>query len=88
MSNSYHVTVQSTQPENPGSLAFDLTSHEDILALVEAVKAKGLFSPQETETFVVGLKLFTSVLLPHRQEPLFADFAPHFGQWMKKLKSL
>jgi hypothetical protein len=36
---------------------------------------------------VFGLKLFSSVLLEHRGDPLFADSARYFGQLMKKLKS-
>ncbi|MGL4410083.1 MAG: DUF3861 family protein [Zoogloea sp.] len=43
--------------------------------------------PAESATaFAVGLKLFGEVMLENRQHPLFADFLPQFGQFMKQLK--
>jgi hypothetical protein len=34
----------------------------------------------------VGLKLFGETLLENKDLPLFKDFMPHFGQFMKTLK--
>jgi hypothetical protein len=85
--HQYKITVRGKDGSPNGTLAFDFTSHEDLAELVERVQAKGLFQSSEAATFVVGLKLFSSVLLAHRGEEIFAEFAPHFGQLMKKLKN-
>jgi hypothetical protein len=75
---------ESSVPEN--RLRFDFLSHDDLMEIVAKLQQKQIFSEQQTQTFCVGLKLFSSVLLEHRNDPLFADFAPHFGEFMKKLK--
>lgn len=85
--NAYEVRVAPVEADGQKTLEFEFPCHEDLLELAERVKAKQLFPDEESVTFVVGLKLFSSVLLKHRNEPLFAEFAPHFGAWMKKLKA-
>jgi hypothetical protein len=85
--HTYKVSLESQDGADSGAQAFNFTSHEDLIALIERVRSKGMLPPEEVAAFVVGLKLFSSVLLNHRSEELFAEFAPHFGQLMKKLKS-
>lgn len=85
--NAYKVSVEPASQNAQQSLEFDFDCHEDLAELVARVSDKGLFVGDENTAFVVGLKLFSSVLLKHRGEPLFADFAPHFGALMKKLKA-
>ena len=43
-----------------------------------------MIKPQKS--FAVGLKLFSEVMLEHRDHPLFQEFLPQFGQFMKNLK--
>jgi len=64
--HQYEVTVRGKDEPPEGALTFDFTSHEDLAELMERVQAKGLFPPAAAATFVVGLKLFSSVLLAHR----------------------
>ncbi|SES03302.1 DUF3861 domain-containing protein [Pedobacter rhizosphaerae] len=69
------------------SITFEFDNHDNILDLIEQVKTKGLFeSPEETTEFIVGLKLFSEVMLRNREHPLFEEFRPAFGEFMKKLK--
>lgn len=86
MSKQYHVTVEPRNDTPAQALELDFTSHEDLHELVERVRGKKMFSEAEATTFVLGLKMFSSVLLAHRNEEPFVDFAPHFGDLMKKLK--
>ena len=67
-------------------LQFEAGNHDDILALVERTRERGDFDAQTAAAFTVGLKLFSEVMLENRKSPLFADFVPHFGEFMKKLK--
>lgn len=85
--NAYKVSVEPASADARQRLEFEFTCHEDLAELVAKVSDKGLFDGDENTAFVVGLKLFSGVLLKHRGEPLFADFAPHFGALMKKLKA-
>lgn len=84
MPHSYRVTLHPL--DGPSSLAFDVTNHDDILHLVERVRASGVVPEEEAAGFIVGLKLFGEVMLHHRADPLFVDLFPHFGAFMKRLK--
>ena len=91
--HQYHVTVQhlkdakgqaSTYTER---LEFYTGNHDDIFEIVERLKKAELFDDQTTKSFAVGLKLFSEVMLEQRNHPLFAEFAPHFRDFMKHMKS-
>lgn len=90
MPHSFRITVHSLAAEptaaNRGSLTFDVTNHDDILGLVDRVKARDIVPESEAAEFTIGLKLFSEIMLRHRREPLFADLFPHFGAFMKRLK--
>ncbi|MBP8867981.1 MAG: DUF3861 domain-containing protein, partial [Propionivibrio sp.] len=65
---------------------FEVGSHDDIFAVVERVRQRGDFSETSATAFGVGLKLFSEVMLENRDHPLFAEFRPHFAQFMRALK--
>jgi hypothetical protein len=67
-------------------LQFEVGNHDDILAMVDRARERGQFPPDTAAAFAVGLKLFSEVMLENRSHPLFAEFAPHFGEFMKNLK--
>lgn len=81
----YKVTLESL-PESQASLQFEVGSHDDIFAVVERVRQRGDFSETSATAFGVGLKLFSEVMLENRDHPLFAEFRPHFAQFMRALK--
>lgn len=90
--HQYHVTVQhlkdakghaSTYTER---LEFYTGNHDDIFEIVERLKKAELFDDQTTKSFAVGLKLFSEVMLENKDYPLFEEFLPQFGQFMKHLK--
>ncbi len=61
-------------------------NHDDIFQIVERLKRAEFFDDQTTKSFAVGLKLFSEVMLEHKDHPLFEEFLPQFGQFMKNLK--
>ena len=92
--HQYHVTVQhlknakgeaSTYTER---LEFYAGNHDDIFEIVERLKKADFFDDETTKYFGVGLKLFSEVMLENRDHPLFQEFLPQFGQFMKNLKQL
>ena len=93
MRHHYAVTIADRTPRADGAnpapdLGFSFESHDDLNQIVERVRGKALFGAEdETKAFCVGLKLLGGVLLQHRDEALFKDFAGAFGGFMKTLKS-
>ena len=61
---------------------------DNIFNLIELAKEKDRFETKsDTIEFIVGLKLFSEVMLRHRKHPLFEEFLPEFSKFMKKLKA-
>ena len=67
-------------------LEFQVRNHDELFAIVERAKAKGLFEGDEAVAFAIGLKLFSEVMLKHKDEALFQPLQPCFGEFMKGLK--
>lgn len=92
-SNTYKLKlelVELVRPDNteyqPIELEFD--NHDNIFKIVERMKHKDQFkTAQDSIEFAIGLKLFSEVMLKNRDNPLFEDFKPAFGELMKKIKS-
>jgi hypothetical protein len=86
MSHSYRITVEPlSTPGDP--LTFNVTNHDELLNIVARIREREIVPDAEAAEFAIGLKLFGEVLLRHRGEPLFAGLMPHFGAFMKRLKS-
>ncbi|WP_020558542.1 DUF3861 domain-containing protein [Thiofilum flexile] len=88
----YQVTVEKLadnqgNPVSAEKLVFEARNHDDLATLVSKVKQRGQFEEDEATAFIVGLKLFSEVMLRHKDMELFKDFAPHFKEFMGKLKS-
>jgi hypothetical protein len=89
--HQFRITVEQIADNhgNPGAdppLTFVTGNHDNILDIVSRIQARGQFSPESAAAFAIGLKLFGEVMLEHRQDPLFAEFQPHFKAFMKVLK--
>jgi hypothetical protein len=90
--HQYHITLEHLcDAKGQASiytekLAFNVGNHDDILAIVARMQQAQLFDAEATAAFAVGLKLFGETLLENRQHPLFQQFLPQFGQFMKHLK--
>ena len=87
----YRITLEyladaDGHPQQGEPLAFEINSHYEIIGLVERVRSREILDVENTPAFVVGQKLFAGVLLENRNNPLFAEFLPHFADFMKKLK--
>ena len=84
--HAYKVTVESLAAsgveEAPGQLSFIAPCHEDILALAARVGADN----DKKLRLLVGLKLLGEVLLEDKENPLYGEFLPHFGNFMRALK--
>jgi hypothetical protein len=83
-----HLEDAKGNPVEKAPLQFEVKNHDDLYAIVEKVKAKGLFGENEAEAFAIGLKLFREVMLHNRGSEVFKNLDPHFSEFMKKLKNI
>lgn len=83
-----HLADAEGQPSiHDTPLQFEVRNHDDLFAVVERVRQRGDFDDAAATAFAIGLKLFSEVMLENRDNPLFKEFAPAFGDFMKKLKT-
>lgn len=88
----YRITVEhladaTGEPSRDAEpLQFEAGSHDDLFAIVDRMRGRGDFDADTAATLALGIKLFGEVMLTHREHSLFAELAPHFGAFMKRLK--
>lgn len=87
----YRITVEMLtgakgEPVEGRSLSFVAANHDDILSIVERMRARVPFDSDTTASLAIGLKLFSEVALVHRNDPLFASIRPALGEFIRDLK--
>lgn len=66
---------------------FDFSNHDDILQIIAQTQNQDRFKEKgDIQEFVLGMKLFSEVMLRNKENELFKEFLPEFAQFMKKLK--
>jgi hypothetical protein len=83
-----HLEDAKGNPVEKAPLQFEVKNHDDLYAIVEKVKAKGLFDENESAAFAIGLKLFREVMLHNRDSDVFKELDPHFSEFMKAFKKI
>ena len=90
--HTYEVTLKhiADAQGNPSTyadtLSFNSYNHDDIFNVLQVIQNSQMLDAESAKSFAVGLKLFSEVMLEHKNLPLFKEFMPHFGQFMKALK--
>jgi hypothetical protein len=87
----YRITVEhladaSSTPGTERFIRFEVINHDDLLGIIGRMNDRKILPKHEVAEFAIGLKLFSEVMLRHRQDPLFAELKPHFANFMKHLK--
>lgn len=88
----YRVTVEPLEgPKGErieqSPLVFETVNHDEILGLVERRRQRGEFDDDTAASLIVGLKLFSEVMLQNKNRPLFSPLMPHFRDFMNRLKA-
>lgn len=88
----YRIRVEALSRPDDGrhdedALSFEIANHDDVLAIVDRVRAAGTFDRNEAAALAVGLKLFAGVMLRHRHDPLFAEVQPTMRVFIGNLKA-
>ncbi|MEN9909826.1 MAG: hypothetical protein RLZZ540_2975 [Bacteroidota bacterium] len=92
-SNRYKLQIELIELLRPDdktyeSIEFEFENHDNIYEIIERMKSRNRFkTEQQSIEFAIGLKLFSEVMLKNKDNQLFEDFRPAFGDFMKKLKS-
>lgn len=90
--NKYKITLEHIHSpkalELHPALQFDFENHDEIFSIIERIKGSNPFEDEAQATeFALGLKLFSEVMIRNRENPLFEELFPIFGNFMKKLKA-
>ena len=90
--NSYSLLLQEVKlkdgSEQGRTLAFEFDNHDDVFDIIDKIQSKNIFGSKNHDVeFALGLKLFSEVMLRHKDHLLFEEFRPAFGRFMKKLKN-
>ncbi len=88
----YRVTVEPLEdskgePIREAPLSFETVNHDELLGLVQRVRQRGEFDEDTAASLLIGLKLFSEVMLHNKEKPLFAPLLPHFREFMKRFKN-
>ena len=86
----YQVAVDYQQDKD-GNLKnetrqFHVVNHDDIFKIIRLMEQREGFTPEMAEQFVIGLKLFTEVMMENPKKPLFRELKQHVGEMMKLIK--
>lgn len=92
-SNKYKITLEQISLINGADvsaepLILEFENHDEIFKIIDIIRERNLFQDEnQSVEFAIGLKMFSEILLKNKNNPLFKDFFPAFGEFMKKLKS-
>lgn len=89
---SYSITVTQTGAPSEGEtirspLTFEATNHDDILAIVERMRAATDLPPDSAASVAVGLKLLGEVVLREKNNPLFDPLRGGIRDFIGNLKA-
>lgn len=89
----YRITVEKLtdargEPVHGQCLSFYAANHEDILAIVERLRAKLPLDAGTAASLGVGMKLFSEVALMRRNDPMFGQIRPALSEFIQQLKQL
>ena len=92
MNYRYRITVEALteakdKPVGCRTLTFDASNHDDLLGIVERMRARLPFDAHTTAALGVGLKVFSEVALMNRNDPVFASIRPVLCEFLGELKT-
>lgn len=88
----YRITIEhlaTPKSDSPvqAPLSFETVNHDEILAIVERIRASARYDTDEAAALGLGLKLFSEVMLKRRDDPLFAEIRPAIRAFIGGLKA-
>ncbi len=87
--NCYRITIEEMNSESgdsPRTMQVEVQDRENMFAIVETLKKGSGLGEQLATQVGIALRLLGPVMMQNRTHPLFADFMPHFKDFMVNLK--
>jgi hypothetical protein len=97
--HQYRVTLEylggkHAGPEKHEPLSFDTYNHDDLFEIIHNVQVAEMFDADTSAALALGMKLFSEVMLKHRDDPMFEpllgayrDYITLFKQRVKNAQS-
>lgn len=87
----YRVTIEHVGTPRDGlakqpALVFETVNHDEIIGIVERIRASGHYAEDEAASLGIGLKLFSEVMLKRKDDPLFKALRPAISSFIGGLK--
>lgn len=88
----YRVTIEHIGTPRDGmdrqpDLVFEAINHDDVIAIVQRIRASGHYGEDEAAALGIGLKLFSEVMLKRKDDPLFTALRPAVSRFIGGLKA-
>ena len=80
----YKITVESLDSDK--TITFETENHDNMFRIFEAGGANPAFENDERLSLVLGLKLFSEIMLKRKDFAPFEVLRPVFGNFMKAFK--
>ena len=93
--HQYRITLEylggkQAGPELHQPVVFETGNHDDIFTILESVQAARVFDRDTSAALVLGMKLFSEIMLKHKKDPLFAPmlaaYLDYIGPFKARLK--
>ncbi len=87
--NHYRVIIEEVNTKadrDLQTLQFEIEDREDIFSIIEKMKQSSGLDEQAATRLGVSIRLLGPLMMHNRKHPLFADFMPHFKNFMQNLK--
>jgi hypothetical protein len=90
--HNYRITLEYTGgkkagAEAPAPLSFNAGNHDDIFEIIARVRASQRFDDDTAAALALGMKLFSEVMLAHRDDPLFETIGPAYRDYIAQFKT-
>lgn len=88
--HNFRITLEyiggKKEAHPPAPLSFEAGNHDDIFEIIARVRGAGRFEHDEAAALALGMKLFSEVMLKHRDDPLFAPIGAAYRDYMTQFK--
>jgi hypothetical protein len=85
----YRITVEMLSPEPATStpLQFETENHDDIIAIAKRMNGRFDLDEESAKSMVIGMKLFSEIILKNRAREPFATLRPAIADFIKAVKA-
>jgi hypothetical protein len=89
--HQFRITVEYLGGKHAGPdlhepVVFEAGNHDDIINIIEGVQATSVFDRDTSAALVLGMKLFSEVMLKHRKDPLFEPMQAAYREYIGQFK--